>query len=131
MSERKPSVAGAGAIAFAGIMMIVVGAFGILEGLVAIINSNFFVVGPHYTYSIDVTGWGWIHLILSLIVMLTGFGVISGQGWARWIGVVIVSLAAIANFLFIPYYPLWAILLVAIDIFILWALIARYEDLKV
>src|SRR4051812_22187653 len=111
-----------GGTVFAGAMMILIACFQVVEGLVAIIDDNFFVVAPHYTFNLDTTGWGWIHLILGLIVGLVGLGVLAGRSWALVTGIGLVILSAIANFFFIPYYPFWAILVIAIDVFIVWSL---------
>ena len=113
---------GAGGAYFAGVLMIVIGIFGALEGLAAIIKDSFFVASPNYWINVDVSGYGWIHLLLGILIGLAGFGVLAGQTWARVIGIVLAALSAIANFLFIPYYPFWAILIIALDIWIIWAL---------
>jgi hypothetical protein len=111
-----------GGTVFAGAMMLLIGAFAIIEGLVAVIDDDFFVVRGNYTFNLDTTGWGWIHLILGVIVLLVGLGVLAGQSWALLFGIVIVILNAIAHFFFIPYYPVWSIVVIAIDVFIVWAL---------
>jgi hypothetical protein len=111
-----------GFIVFAGIMMIIVGVFHMAAGLAAIIENKFFVVTADYLYAFDVTGWGWIHLIVGLVVLLAGFAVFSGRLWALALGIVLAGLSAIANFLFLPYYPLWSLLIIALDVFVIWAL---------
>jgi len=110
---------------FAAIMMIVLGIFGIFEGLAAIVRSGFYHVPPNYYISIDARGWGWIHLILSIIVVLAGFALFQGATWARVVGIILAVLSAIANFLFIPFYPVWSLLIIAIAIFVIWALAAH------
>jgi len=124
MSQRG-STAGAGWVLFAAIMMIVLGIFGIFEGLAAIVKSGFYHVPPNYYISINAKGWGWIHLIISIIVVLAGFALFQGATWARVVGIILASLSAIANFLFIPVYPIWSLLIIAIDIFVIWALAAH------
>lgn len=111
-----------GFIVFAGIMMIIVGVFHLAEGLAAIIENKFFVVTADYLYAVDVTSWGWIHLIGGIVVLLAGFAVFSGRLWALALGVVLAALSAIANFLFLPFYPLWSLLIIALDVFVIWAL---------
>jgi hypothetical protein len=110
---------------FAAIMMIVLGIFGALEGLAAIVRSGFYHVPPHYYVSINATGWGWIHLIVGIIVVLAGFALFQGAAWARVVGIIMASISAITNFLFIPFYPIWALLIIAIDVFVIWALAAH------
>ena len=107
---------------FAGVMMIVSGAFMILQGIVAIANDSFFVKAPNYTYNVDTTGWGWIHLVIGIVLALVGFGVITGNMFARISGMIIVVFVMIDNFLFIPYYPFWSLLLIALNAWVLWAL---------
>ena len=107
---------------FAGIMMVVVSIFMILQGIVAIANDEFFVEAPNYTYNVDITGWGWIHLVMGVVLLLVGIGVTTGNIFARIAGMVVVVFVMVDNFLFIPYYPFWSILLLALDAAILWAL---------
>jgi hypothetical protein len=126
MSHQGPrSRAGAGWVTFAAIMMIVLGIFGALEGLAAIVRSGFYHVPPHYYVSINVRGWGWIHLIVGIVVVLAGFALFQGALWARVVGIMMASVSAIANFLFIPIYPVWSLLIIAIDVAVIWALAAH------
>jgi hypothetical protein len=111
-----------GFAAFAGAVMLMVGIFQAFAGLAAIFNDEFFVVGPNYTYDLDVTAWGWIHLIIGVVVAFAGISVYSGQAWARTVGVVLAILSAVANFFFIPYYPVWSVLIIALCIAVIWAL---------
>jgi uncharacterized YccA/Bax inhibitor family protein len=110
---------------FAAIMMIVLGIFGVFEGLAAIIKSGFYHVPPNYYVNINASGWGWIHLIISIIVILAGFALFQGATWARVVGIFMASVSAIANFLFIPYYPIWSLLIITLDILVIWALAAH------
>ena len=77
---------------------------------------------PNYAYEIDVTAWGWIHLIIGVVVAFAGIAVYSGATWARSVGIVLAILSAIANFLYIPYYPVWAVLIIALNVAVIWAL---------
>ncbi|WP_310723830.1 hypothetical protein [Streptomyces sp. N2A] len=124
MATQKPTVVG-GWTAFAGVLMIFGGAMTLLEGISAIAKDNLVLTTRNYVYSFNLTGWGWIHLILGIVILAAGVALIaSGAMWARIIGIVLAGLGALANFLWIPYYPFWALTLVAIDIFIIWALCA-------
>ena len=113
-----------GFVYFAGAMMILIGIFHAIGGLAAIFEDEFFVVGRNYVFDLDVTAWGWIHLIGGIIVIAAGIGVYSGAPWARTVGVIIAGLSAIANFLYIPYYPVWSVLIIALDIAVILALLA-------
>jgi hypothetical protein len=128
--ESASSGSAVGFIIFAGVMMIMLGVFHALEGLTAILKDQFFVATPNYLYSVDVTTWGWIHLIGGGIVALAGFYVFSGALWARVIGIVLAGLSAIANFLFIPHYPIWSLLMIALDVFVIWALTVHGRDVR-
>ena len=108
---------------FAGILMIIVGLWGLIVGISAILNDKVFVTTQGYVYEFDVTGWGWVHLILGVLVGGAGFGIIQGATWGRVVGIVVAGLSLIANFLFIPHYPVWSILIIALDVLIIWALI--------
>jgi hypothetical protein len=109
---------------FAGAIMILIGIFHFFEGIAAIAEDEFFVVGREYVYDIDVTAWGWIHLIGGIIIVAAGIGVYSGAAWARIVGILLAGLSAIGNFFFIPYYPAWSILIIALDIAVILALTA-------
>jgi hypothetical protein len=117
----------AGGVVFAAAMLIMVGIWQILVGIAAIAEDEFFVVAPNYTYEIDTTAWGWIHLILGVILVLTGFFLFTGSNLARVVGIAAATISAIANFFFLPYYPLWALAIIAVDVFIIWALASTWS----
>lgn len=111
-----------GLLVFAGTIMIVGGIFQALAGLVALFRNEVYVVGLNYVYSFDVTTWGWIHLIIGIVVALAGVAVLTGQIWGRVVGVALAVISMLTNFMFIPYYPLWSLLIIALDVFVIWAL---------
>ena len=117
-----------GMTTFAGIMLIISGAFNVIEGLVALFRNEVYVAGPEYVFAFDLTAWGWTHLIVGAVVAAAGFGVLSGQVWGRTVGVALAVLSMLANFLFIPYYPVWSLLIIALNFFVIWALIAYKRD---
>ena len=112
----------AGGVMFAAVMMVLIGSFEVIAGLTAIFDDEFFVVGANYTFELDTTAWGWIHLLLGALVVLAGAALFSGAAWAGIVALVLAVLAAIANFFFIPYYPFWAILEIALACWVSWAL---------
>jgi hypothetical protein len=120
--SRSVSGWAVGGTVFAGVIMLLVGSFHAIAGFVAILDDQFYVVARNYTYSFDVTGWGWIHLIAGILLVLGGAYVFSGATWARVLGMTLAVLSAIANFFFIPYYPFWSLLMIALDVFIVWSL---------
>ena len=127
--EPPPSGLATGFIMFAGVMMIMAGSFQAFSGLVAIFENEFYVTTPNYLLQLDATSWGWIHLLLGLLVVLAGFAVLNGMVWGRIIGVVLAVLSAFANFAFIPYSPFWSTLIIAVDIFVIWALTVHGRDI--
>ena len=122
---EETSGSAVGFILFAGIMMIMVGCFQFFEGLVAVFNDTFYVATRNYIFQADATTWGWIHLILGLLVAFAGWGLFSGRTWARTVAIILAVLSALANFLFIPYYPFWSLLLITLNIFVIWAVAAH------
>jgi hypothetical protein len=111
-----------GLVLFAGLMMIIIGVYQTIVGIAALVDDQFYVVTAQYAYKVDVTAWGWIHLILGIVVALAGWAVIAGQTWGRVIGIIMATLSAITNFFFIPYYPFWSLLIIVLDVFVIWAL---------
>jgi hypothetical protein len=121
---------GAGWVLFAAIVMITGGLFAILEGLAALLrHGNFYHSVSNYPFGGTVTTWGWVVLIGGIIVLLAGFSVLAGALWARIVGITIASLSALANFFFIPFYPFWALTIITLDIFVIWALAAHGKAL--
>jgi hypothetical protein len=130
VGSREPSGAAAGFIVFAATMMILVGIFHAIDGLVALFDNDFYVVTRAYTFQFDVTSWGWIHLVLGVVVATAGWGLLSGRTWARAVAIILAGLSLIANFLFIPYYPFWSMIATAINIFVIWAVAAHGRELR-
>ena len=126
--SREVSGWAVGGTIFAGVIMLMIGAFHAIAGLVAILDDQFYVVTRNYTYDLDVTGWGWIHLIAGVLVALGGIYVFSGATWARILGIGLVALSAIANFFFVPYYPFWSLIIVALDVWVIWSLSRPVDD---
>jgi hypothetical protein len=129
-AERDTSGWAAGFILFAALMMIMAGCFQFFAGLIALFNDTFYVATRDYVFQFDATTWGWIHLVVGVIVALAGFGIMAGRTWARVVGITLALLSALANFLFIPYYPFWALTVIALDIFVIWALAAHGRELR-
>jgi hypothetical protein len=111
-----------GLVLFAGVIMIMVGVYQAIVGVAALADDQFYVVTSAYAFRVDVTAWGWIHLFLGIFVAAAGWAVIAGSTWGRVVGVAMALLSAIANFFFIPYYPVWSLLIIILDVFVIWAL---------
>jgi hypothetical protein len=125
-APRGASPWATGFAAFASVMMITLGSLHAIVGLVALFNDEFFVKLSEYTFRLDVTGWGWIHLIGGAIVGWAGIALLSGRLWARAVGIAVAVLSAVANFLWLPYYPVGSIVLIGLAVAVIWAL-ARYD----
>ena len=121
-TRAKDSTWAGAASVFAATMMIVVGAFQFFEGLVAVANDDFYVNTKNYVFQFDTTAWGWIHLILGILVVLAGVFIFTGNIVARSVGILLAGLSALSNFFWLPYYPLWSLIIIAIDVFVIWAL---------
>ena len=118
----QPSGWATGGLMFAACALTLAGIFQFLAGLAAILNDQFFVVSKNYTFDLDVTAWGWIHLLIGIAVFLVGLGLFAGAEWAAVGGIAIAMLSAIANFFFIPYYPVWSLVIIGLDVWVIWAL---------
>jgi hypothetical protein len=112
-----------GASVFAGSTMVVVGVLQFFEGLVALVNGNDFLLSTaNYLFRFDASVWGWTHLVIGLLVAAAGVLVFTGSRVARGVGILLAGLSAIANFLWMPYYPVWALTLLALSVFVIWGL---------
>jgi hypothetical protein len=119
----------AGWIIFAAVMMILAGSLNAMHGLVAIFNDEWVVFGNRADLYLDLTTWGWIHLCVGVAVVLAGFGLLTGNILARAIAVLLAGASIIANFLYMPAYPVWALTIIAIDVFVIFAVTAHGRDL--
>ncbi|MFJ3766746.1 hypothetical protein ACIPQJ_15060 [Streptomyces sp. NPDC090082] len=113
---------------FAAVMLALAGLLGIFGGIMAIAKDDVFVTTPNYVFQFDVTGWGWIHLCLGIVALLVSFGLFGAAAWARYTGIGIAALVVIANFLSLPYYPWWSVIMIAMSGFIIWALCVDPAD---
>jgi hypothetical protein len=129
-ADRETSGTAVGFILFAAIMMIMAGVFQALQGIIAIFENEFYVATRSYTFQFDATTWGWIHLLVGLLVAFAGWGLLSGRTWARVVALTLAVLSAITNFLFIPYYPFWALPLITLDILVMWDVAAKGGHLR-
>jgi hypothetical protein len=121
-ADRSPSGWALGAIVFAGCILTLSGVLQILAGLVAIFDDDFYVVARNYTFELDVTLWGWIHLLLGAAVLATGLGLFNRATWAGVVAIALAMLSAISNFFFIPIYPIWSLVVIGLNVWVIWAL---------
>ena len=130
MSDHGPtySTSTYGGIVFAAMLMILAGIMQFLQGLVALVNDDFYVRGSEYVFRFDLTTWGWIHVVTGLVLAFAGAALMRGFVWARTLAMVIAGLSILANFLWLPYYPVWSLTVMAFDLFVMWALIEHGRD---
>jgi hypothetical protein len=117
-----------GVVTFAAITLFILSVFQILQAIAAIAEDEVFVTGVSYSYALDVSDWGWIHLGLGIIGVAVGLGLLAGQTWARLAGLVLAVLVALANFAWLPHYPLWSLLIIAFSVLVIWALTAEMKE---
>ena len=127
-TRREPSGWAIGWITFAGTMMVLIGCFHVVAGLVALVDDEFFVATRNYVFEFDTTAWGWIHLLLGVAVGLSGGYLFTGSVVARTVGVLMACLSALAGFAWLPYYPIWGVTIIAIAVSVIWALTAHGRD---
>lgn len=117
-----------GGTMFAGVLMMVNGILGIFEGIAGIAKDDVYERIGDYVYKFNLTTWGWIHLILGILVAVVGWGILKGASWAKASGVALAALAIVAQFLWLPYTPVWALISIAIGVFVIWALCNDRSD---
>ena len=120
-----------GWIGFAGVLMIILGAVHAFQGLVGIFKDEYFLVSSSgLALKLDFTAWGWIHLLIGVIIVLAGICVLAGQMWARIVGVILAALSLLANVAFLAAYPVWSLIMIAMDIVIIMALTVHGSDIR-
>jgi hypothetical protein len=122
--ERQPS----GWTVFTGMMLLIVGSLDALFGLAAILNDDIVVIGGHGVLVADITTWGWVHLALGSIVALTGLMLFTGSPTARVLAIVFVAINAVSQIVWFPLAPLWAFLIILLDVTLIYQLTARWDE---
>lgn len=115
-------------IAFAGVMMIILGTLDVIWGLAALFNDEVVVVGGHGVMIFDITTWGWVQLLLGAVIALTGLGLLSGNSGARWVGVALLGFNMILQVVWFPAAPLWALLMIVLDTVIIFQLCLNWME---
>ena len=121
----------AGFVVFSAVLLMMAGAFQIIEGIVALIRDDYYLVTRNgLLVTVDYTTWGWTHLIIGVVALITGIGVLAAQTWARVVGILIAALSALAQMAFMPAYPIWSIIVIAIDVLAIYALAAHGREIR-
>lgn len=131
-TPTNPSTAdkwASGTILFTGVVLILIGAFQVLTGISAIRKDEVFVVGAEYLWKLDLTTWGWIHLLIGAALLVVAIFLLRGAFWAAVIAIPLAALSILANFLWLPYQPLWSIIIIAFNVLVIWAIATRRETI--
>ncbi|WP_105974819.1 DUF7144 family membrane protein [Streptomyces geranii] len=118
-----PSPWAAGGVVFAGVLMMVSGILGILNGIAGIATDDVYQRIGNYMYEFSLTTWGVIHLVMGVLIAFAGWGVLQGMAWARGVGVALTALYLVEYFMFLPYAPVWSVISIAIGVFVIWSLV--------
>jgi hypothetical protein len=117
-----------GGIVFAGVLLLCNGALAVLQGIAAVAEDDVYARIGSYVYEMNLTGWGVLHIVLGALALVIGYGLLKDLAWARFAGILLASLSLVAQFLFLPYAPVWAVVMMALDVFVIWALASRQEE---
>jgi hypothetical protein len=129
-ARTRSTSAWVGWVYFGGAMMVLLGTFTLIEGLVALFNDEYYVRTQQGLLVFDITGWGWVHLIIGIIAVAVGIGVFTGATWARICGVILCGISAITQLAFLSAYPAWGIIVIALNVLVIWALIVHGDEAK-
>jgi hypothetical protein len=129
MAVTKQSSGWAGWAAFAGVFLVIAGILQVFDGLVALLRPTYYVVTQKGLAVLNFTSWGWIELIIGVVVLAAGFAILNGHIWGRVVGVIMAGLSLVANLMFIEAYPLWSIVIMVIDALIIYALVVHGGEL--
>ncbi len=127
-ASEKVSERGTGGAFLAAVLMVVGGAMAVLMGVAGIVKDAFYVIPADYWITFNTTTWGWIHVGAGAVLIAAGLGVMTGANWARYLGIGIVSVAAVVNFMFIPVVPFWALTLIVIDLWVIHSLVVHVRE---
>jgi hypothetical protein len=121
-ATAEPSGWARGGVVFGACAMVIAGTFQALNGIAAISNDKFYITTNNYTFDVDVSTWGWIHLVVGVLLLVCGIALFSRRMLAVIAALLIAGLSALVNFFFIPYYPIWALVVIGLDVWVIWSL---------
>lgn len=119
-----------GWIGFASVMLYLAGLFHIIAGIAALVNDKFYVVTPQAVWAFDITQWGWIHILGGILAIVAAVSLMQGKGFGRTIAVVVALASAVVNMAFLPAYPIWSLLILAVDVLVIYAVVVHGSELK-
>jgi hypothetical protein len=127
--STRGAVADIGAT-FAGVLLVVSGAMDVLQGMSAVANDDLYAAGSDYLYRLDMTAWGWVHIGLGAIGVVIGVAVVMRASWGQVLGMIVAGLTILTNFAFLPHYPLWSLVVIAFNGFVIWALSVQLQGYR-
>lgn len=130
MASNKNVTGWVGWAAFAGVVMLLSGVFGVFQGLVALFNNNVLLVAENTTWLVDLTTWGWAHLLVGILLIGAAASVFKGHMFGRVMGVILAVISALVNLAFVPYYPVWAVLVIVVDVLVVYALTVHGAEMQ-
>jgi len=131
MVTRERSGTAVGFITLAAIFLMTIGVLHAIAGFVGLVNNDFYVVTQKYAFEFSTTSWGWIHILVGAIMFFAGTALFRGAVWARTVAVIVALISILSNFVWLPHYPWWALLLISLDVFVIWAVTAHGRDITV
>ena len=126
----EPGGTALGITAAAGLILMLVGVFGMIQGIVGLLDNDLYVVTNKWLFELDATAWGWGHILIGLVALCAGVGLFFGRFWARTIAIFVAAFSILANFAWLPYYPIWALLVIGFDLFVIWAVTVHGNDFR-
>ncbi|MDQ8703991.1 hypothetical protein RCO28_16035 [Streptomyces sp. LHD-70] len=120
--HQESNALASGGVMFAGVLLMLEGMFSAIAGISAIAKDDVYARLGDYVFELNLTSWGWIHLVVGVIAFITGAGLLKGAAWARTLGVTIAALVVLLQFLWLPYQPIWSLVTIALAVFVIWAL---------
>jgi len=119
-----------GITAAAGVILMLTGVFGIIQGTVGLLDNDIYLVTNKWLFELDPTAWGWGHILIGLVALAAGLGLFFGQVWAQLSAIIVAAFSILANFAWLPHYPVWALLVIAFDLFVIWAVTVHGSDFR-
>ena len=126
----EPGATALGITAAAGVILMLTGVFGIIQGTVGLLDNHIYLVTNKWLIELDPTAWGWGHILIGLVALGAGLGLFFGRAWAQLIAIIVAAFSILANFAWLPYYPVWALLVIAFDLFVIWAVTVHGSDFR-
>ena len=126
----EPGGTALGITAAAGLILMLVGVFGMIQGIVGLLDNDLYVVTNKWLFELDATAWGWGHILIGLVALCAGLGLFFGRVWAQVTAIIVAAFSILANFAWLPYYPVWALLVIGLDLFVIWAVTVHGGDFR-